>query len=116
MHKPYYEIVAYRVHFYGRSQHSVDRDQRAAIFLIGKDEPPTGPVVGRIYFYAPEVADRKQDRRDEEGRLEGHLSSTELDAVLDMLRFEKPIKLYWDDTTDRLSLETGLEPAGEHDV
>lgn len=108
--------MAYRTHFYGRSQHSVNRDQRAVIFLIGEEEPPTGPVVGRIYFYAPEVADRKQDRRDGEGRLEGHLSVTEINSVLDMLRFEKPIRLYWDEAAQRLSLETGIEPAGEHEA
>jgi len=108
--------MAYRVHLYGRTQHSVDKEQRAVIFLIGTEAPPTGPVVGRIYFYSPEVADRKQDKRDEEGRLEGHMSSTELDTVINMLRFEKPIRLYWDDTGHRLSLETGLEPAGEHEV
>lgn len=110
-----YNVIAYRVHFYGRSQMTSDKDRKAAIFFIGNEEPPAGPVVARIYFYSSEIADSKQDSLDSKGRPEGHMVIDEIEAVLDMLRYEKPIRVFWDDAAKRLSLETGHEPVGEQE-
>jgi hypothetical protein len=110
-----YNVIAYRVHFYGRSQMASDRDRKAAIFFIGNEEPPTGPVVARIYFYSSDIAELKQDSLDAHGRPEGHIAIDEIAAMLDLLRFEKPIRVFWDDTAKRLSVETGPEPVGEQE-
>jgi hypothetical protein len=110
-----FNVIAYRVHFYGRSQLTTDRDKKAALFFIGNEEPPLGPVVARIYFYSAEIADAKQDRLDSKGRPESHMSISEIGAIIEMLRYEKPIRVFWDDTAHRLSLETGPEPVGEQE-
>ncbi|MEW6211243.1 MAG: hypothetical protein AB1631_22950 [Acidobacteriota bacterium] len=111
-----FNVIAYRVHFYGRSQMTSDRDKKAAIFFISSQEPPIGPVVARIYFYSSDVAESKQDSLDAHGRPEGHMAIDEITAILDLLRFEKPIRVFWDDAAKRLSIETGPEPVGEQEA
>ncbi len=111
-----YNVIAYRVHFYGRSQMTSDKYKKAAIFFIGNEEPPIGPVVARISFYSSDIAESKQDSVDARGRPEGHMAIDEINAILDMLRYEKPIRVFWDDAAKRLSLETGQEPVGEQET
>ncbi|HEY7543318.1 MAG TPA: hypothetical protein VID27_00460 [Blastocatellia bacterium] len=111
-----FNVIAYRVHFYGHSQMTTDKDKKAAIFFIGNEEPPAGPVVARVYFYSQEALDAKQDALDARGRPEGHMAIDEIEAILDMLRYEKPIRVFWDDAAKRLSLETGQEPVGEQET
>ncbi len=110
-----YEVLEYRVRFYGRSRSADERDKRAEIQLIGRGDETIGPLIGRIFFWSPEVADTKQDRLDPEGRPEGNLSITELDPVIDMLRYEKPIYIVWDVRMNRVLLQTGQEPVGEEE-
>ena len=107
------QIAAYRIHFYGRSRAAGDQEKKAEIFLIGMDNPQLGPCVGRLLFYSPDVADTKQDNLDSDGRPEAHLSITEIGAVLDVLRNEKPLSIMWDDQRKLVWLATGQEPVGE---
>jgi hypothetical protein len=110
-----YEVLEYKVRFYGRSQSAEAKDRRAELLLGGRGDEPTGPLVGRIVFWPPEVADTKQDGLDADGRPEGNMSITEIGAVVDMLRYEKPIYIVWDVRMNRVLLQTGQEPVGEEE-
>lgn len=108
-----HQIAAYRVHFYGHSRAADDTDRRAEIFLISTENSALGPLVGRLMFYEPEVAATKQDRVDENGRTEVHLPLAALDAVLNVLRNEKPLTVMYDDQCKLAWLASGQEPVGE---
>ncbi|MBV9469730.1 MAG: hypothetical protein JO316_08130 [Abitibacteriaceae bacterium] len=108
-----HQIAAYRFHFYGHSQSADDTDRKAEIFLISTENSAQGPLVGRLMFYEPEVAATKQDRIDENGRTEAHLSIVALDAVLNVLRNEKPLTIMYDDQCQLAWLASSQEPVGE---
>ena len=110
-------VAAYRVHFYGHSEAAGadDKDKKADIFLICTEPQQLGPLVGTLSFYSPEVAAGRQDRLDDAGRPQGHLSITELGAVVDVLRHERPLAVMWDDTRQLVWLATSPEPVGEEE-
>jgi hypothetical protein len=110
-----YEVLDYKIRFYGRSQSAEEKDRRAELLLGGSEDESTGALIARILFWPPEVADTKQDRLDADGRPEGNMSITEVGAVIDMLRYEKPIYIVWDVRMSRLLLQTGQEPVGEEE-
>jgi hypothetical protein len=107
-----YEVIDYKIR-YGRSQSAEDKDRRAELLLGGRSDGSTGSLIARIFFWPPEVAQAKQDRLDADGRPEGNMSITEVGAVIDMLRYEKPIYIVWDVRMNRVLLQTGQEPVGE---
>ena len=110
-----YEVLEYKIRFYGRSPSAGDNEKRAELLLAGRGEGATGALIGRIFFWPPEVAESKQDRLDENGRPEGNMTITEIAAVIDMLRYEKPIYIIWDVRDNRVLLQTGQEPVGEEE-
>jgi hypothetical protein len=110
-----YEVLEYKLRFYGRSQSAEEKSIRAELLLGGRPDESIGPLVGRIFFYTPEIAEAKQDRLDADGRPEGNMSISEIGAVVDMLRYEKPIYLVWDVRMCRVLLQTGQEPVGEEE-
>ena len=110
-----YEVLEYKLRFYGRSRSAEESDKRAELLLAGKGDEVTGPLVGRIYFWPPAVAETKQDSLDADGRPEGNMSITEVGAVVDMLRYEKPIYIVWDVRMSRVLLQTSQEPVGEEE-
>ena len=110
-----YEVLDYKIRFYGRTQSSETKDRRAELLLGGKGGETTGSLIARIFFWPSEIAEEKQDRLDADGRPEGHMAVTEVGAVIDMLRYEKPIYLVWDVRTNRVLLQTGQEPVGEEE-
>jgi hypothetical protein len=110
-----YEVLDYKIRFYGRGQSAEAKDKRAELLLGGNDDESTGPLVARIFFWPSDVVETKQDRLDEDGRPEGNMSITEIGAVIEMLRYEKPIYIVWDVRTNRVLLQTGQEPVGEQE-
>ncbi|HEX8088064.1 MAG TPA: hypothetical protein VF762_04385 [Blastocatellia bacterium] len=110
-----YEVLEYKLRFYGRSQSAQEKDRRAELLLGGRGDESTGPLVGRIFFYTSETLEAKQDRLDADGRPEGNMSISEIGAVVDMLRYEKPIYIVWDVRMNRVLLQTGQEPVGEEE-
>jgi hypothetical protein len=110
-----YEVLEYKLRFYGRSRSAEETDKRAELLLGGRGDESAGRLIGRIFFWPPEVAETKQDRLDYEDRPEGNMSITEIGAVVDMLRYEKPIYIVWDVRMSRLLLQTGQEPVGEEE-
>jgi hypothetical protein len=110
-----YEVAEYKIRFYGRSWSADDKDKIAELVLAGRSDEPIGALIGRVFFWSAEVAAAKQDRLDERGRPEGNMSITEIGAVIDMLRFEKPVYIVWDVRNNRMLLQTGQEPVGEEE-
>jgi hypothetical protein len=110
-----YEVLDYKIRFFGRSQSAEAKDKRAELLLGGKGDESTGSLVARIFFWPSEIAEAKQDRLDADGRPEGNMSVTEVGVVIDMLRYEKPIYIVWDVRTSRVLLQTGQEPVGEEE-
>jgi hypothetical protein len=110
-----YEVLEYKLRFYGRSESAPEKDRRAELLLGGRSDESTGPLIGRIFFYTPETLEAKQDRLDADGRPEGNMSISEIGAVVDMLRYEKPIYIVWDVRMNRVLLQTGQEPVGEEE-
>ena|SRR5215216_833491 len=110
-----YEVLDYKIRFFGRSQSAEEKDKRAELLLGGRDNESTGPLIARIFFWPSEIAEAKQDRLDGDGRPEGNMSITEVGAVIDMLRYEKPVYIVWDVRRNRLLLQTGQEPVGEQE-
>jgi hypothetical protein len=110
-----YEVLEYKLRFYGRSQSAEVKDRSPELLLGSSGDESTGPLVGRIFFYPSEIADAKQDRLDADGRPEGNMSISEIGAVDDMLRYEKPIYIVWDVLMNRVLLQTGQEPVGEEE-
>lgn len=110
-----YEVLDYKIRFYGRSQSAEAKDKRAELLLGGTGDESNGALIARIFFWPPELVHSKQDRLDADGRPEGNMSITEVGAVIDMLRYEKPIYLVWDVRANRVLLQTGQEPVGEEE-
>jgi hypothetical protein len=110
-----YEVLEYKLRFYGRSRSAEESDRRAEILLGGRGDESTGSLIGRIFFWPSEIADTKQDKLDSDGRPEGNMAITEIGAVVDMLRYEKPIYIVWDVRMSRVLLQTGQEPVGEEE-
>jgi hypothetical protein len=110
-----YEVFEYKIRFYGRSQSGDEKDKMAEIVLAGKSDHELGSLIGRIFFWPAEIASTRQDRLDERGRLEGNMSVTEINAVIDMLRFEKPVYIIWDVRNSRMLVQTEQEPVGEEE-
>lgn len=111
------QVAAYRVHFYGQSELAGpdDKDKKADIFLICTEPQQRGPLVGTLSFYSPEVAASRQDGLDSAGRPQAHLSITEINAVLEVLRHERPLAVMWDEARKLVWLATGPEPVGEEE-
>src|SRR4051812_35756577 len=95
-----YEVLDYKIRFYGQSQTAGGKDKRAELLLGGSDDESTGALIARIFFWPPEVLATKQDKLSDDGRPEGNMSVTEVGAVIDMLRYEKPIYIVWDVRTN----------------
>jgi hypothetical protein len=110
-----YEVLEYKLRFYGRSHSAGENQKRAELLLIGREGEAGGPLIGRIFFWPAEMASARQDRIDESGRPEGNMSITEVGAVVEMLRYEKPIYIVWDVRASRVLLQTGQEPVGEEE-
>jgi hypothetical protein len=110
-----YEVAEYKIRFYGRSSSADEKDKMAELILAGRSDEQAGALVGRVFFWPPEVVATKQDRLDERGQPEGNMAITEIGAVIDMLRFEKPVYIVWDVRSSRLLLQTGQEPVGEEE-
>lgn len=110
-----YEVIEYKIRFYGRSLSGDEKDKMAEILLAGRSDHALGSLIGRVFFWPAEIASTRQDRLDERGRLEGNMIITEIGAVIDMLRFEKPVYIIWDVRNSRMLLQTGQEPVGEEE-
>src|SRR5215216_352566 len=104
-----YEVLDYKIRFYGHSQSAQEKDKRAELLLGGSENESTGALIARIFFWPPEVVETKQDRLNDDGRPEGNMSITEVGAVINMLRYEKPIYIIWDVRMNRVLLQTGQE-------
>jgi len=110
-----YEVTEYKIRFFGRSMTADDKGKKAEILLAGRGDEGGSALIGRIFFWGKEDADSRQDSLDNEGRPEGNMSITEIDSVIDMLRYEKPIFIVWDIRNNRVLLQTGQEPVGEEE-
>jgi len=106
-------VDRYRIRYYGKST-SGPEDLKAWLYLYGSGHD-TG-VVGAIGFYPPDVLESKQDRLDGLGRPRGHMSITEIGAVMDMLRNEKPIYVHWSESWKQVWIDTSSEPVGEEET
>ncbi len=106
-------VDRYRIRYYGKST-SGPKDLKAWLYLYGSGHE-TG-VVGAIGFYPDDVLESKQDRLDGLGRPRGHMSITEIGAVTDMLRNEKPIYVHWSESWKQVFLDTSSEPVGEEET
>jgi len=106
-------VERYKIRFYGKSA-SGPKDTKAWLYLYGPGHE-TG-VVGAIGFYQPDVVETKQDQLDGLGRPRGHMSITEIAAVMDMLRNEKPIYVHWSESWRQVLLSTSSEPVGEEET
>ena len=106
-------VERYRIKYYGKST-SGPKDLKAWLYLYGPGHK-TG-VVGTIGFYPPEVLETKQDQLDGLGRPKGNMSVTEIVAVMDMLRNEKPIYVHWSESWKLVFLDTSTEPVGEEET
>lgn len=105
-------VERYRIRFFGKSTEG-PKDLRAWLYLYGPGHK-TG-LVGTIGFYPPETLATQQDRLDNLGRPQGNMAVTEIGAIIDMLRNEKPIHLHWSDRWQQLWLDTEKEPIGEEE-
>lgn len=103
----------YRVRHYGTSAFG-PQDLKGWLCLYGSGHV-TG-VVGTIGFYRPEALEARQDWIDPLGRPQGHMPITELAAVLDMLRNERPVYLHWSEAWRQTWLDTRAEPVREAEV
>jgi len=92
-------VERYRIRYFGAGEKG-PKDLRAWLYLYGPGHK-TG-VVGTIGFYPPEALAGKQDQVDGLGRPQGHMAITEIAAVTDMLRNEKPIHIHWSDQWKQL--------------
>jgi hypothetical protein len=108
-----YMVERYRIRYFGKST-SGPKDLKAWLYLYGSGHK-TG-VVGTIGFYMPEGLETKQDQLDGLGRPQGNMSITEIVAVMDMLRNEKPIYVHWSELWKQVLLDTSSEPVGEEET
>ena len=81
--------------------------ERACIYLRQETEP-----VGSIVFYK-EGHDIPDDEVSESGSIHMHLPFNMFEAVLDILRNEKPIKFEYNVLEDMAFFGTDWEPVGE---
>lgn len=97
------EIRNYRVYFYGGPDGYLTN--RAQIELFGTD----GKIAGYVRFNDPGM----QFENDTEtgGAIRMHLPSSMFQSILDVLRNEKPVFIYY--AQNRGFLTTSKEPAGE---
>ncbi len=58
----------------------------------------------------------KQDQLDGLNRPQGHMCITEIGAVMDMLRNEKPIYIHWSEIWKQVWLDTSSESVGEEET
>lgn len=105
-------VEEYRIRFLGQSTGG-PQDLKAWLCLYGPGH--ASGVVGTIYFYPDAALSTKQDCLDALGRPQGNMSISEIGPVLDMLRDEDPIYIYWVENLSQVWLETGNEPVGDFD-
>ena len=99
-----YEVGSYRVYFYG-SPTGYDNKSRAQIEL----KSPEGNVIAWIRFSDP----GQVFEEDQEWPIEMHLPSSMFANVMDVLRNEKPIYIYF--KLEKAFLATCHEPIGSSD-
>ncbi len=105
-------VDRYRIRYYGKSA-SGPKDLKAWLYLYGSGHK--SGVVGTIGFYPTDVLETKQDQLDGLNRPQGHMCITEIGAVMDMLRNEKPIYIHWSESWKQVWLDTSSEPVGEEE-
>ena len=97
------EIKSYHIIFYGSPEGY--QTNRAQIALYDKDRK----TVAYVRFNDPDM--HFENDYESNGRIRMHLPSTMFCNVLDVLRNEKPIYIYF--AQNRGFLTTSLEPVGE---
>jgi len=105
-------VDRYRIRFYGNSS-SAREGLKAWLYLYGNGHK--SGVVGSIGFYTENALSGRQDRLDDLGRPEGNMSITDVVAVMDMLRNEKPVYVHWSESWKQVWLDTSAEPVGEEE-
>ncbi len=105
-------VDRYRIRYYGKSTPGHD-NSKAWLYLYGSGHE--AGIVCAIGFYPDDVLESKQDRLDGLGHPRGHMPITEIGAVMDMLRNEKPIYIHWSESWKQVWLDTGSEPVGEEE-
>ena len=97
------EIKKYNVFFYGSPVGY--QTNRAQFILYGPDDK----IAAYVRFNDPDMT--FEDDYESNGIIRMHLPSTMFQSVLDVLRHEKPVYIYF--AQERGFLTTSLEPVGE---
>lgn len=99
------QVAKYSVIFYGSPQGYQTNRAQIALFDAG------GTVVGYLRFNDPGMY--FENDRQTDGKVYMHLPSTMFQSVVDVLRNEDPIYIYY--SNNKGFLKTKAEPVGEHD-
>jgi hypothetical protein len=105
------EILRYTVNIMGGGRNPPDYPYRAVINLRGEG----GRRLGTRYFHRSTDTMPKTDHQPQNGIVSCHFPWVQFSAVIDLLRNEKPIWLWYDRNVKMGYISTSPEPVGEGD-